>query len=112
MRMTKVIGDPKRFGWPMPAVTVTLGVLTLAAALGTQGCASKGRVAEGQPAGAGGAAARRGRCRPPDEGRAGTPQRHGAGSARGHVAECQDTEDSGRSRAPRARSSEERCRAE
>ncbi|PYM68904.1 MAG: hypothetical protein DME10_25835 [Candidatus Rokuibacteriota bacterium] len=50
--MTKVIGDPKRFGWPMPAVTVTvtLGVLTLAAALGTQGCASKGRVAEVQPA--------------------------------------------------------------
>src|SRR5207245_11688691 len=52
MRMTKVIGDPKRFGWPMPAVTVTvtLGVLTLAAALGSQGCASKGRVAEVQPA--------------------------------------------------------------
>ena len=49
--MTKVIGDPKRFGWPMPAVTVTvtLGVLTLAAALGTQGCASKGRVADVQP---------------------------------------------------------------
>src|SRR6266700_2123654 len=50
MRMTKVIGDPKRFGWPMPAVTVTLGVLTLAAALGPQGCASKGRVAEDEPA--------------------------------------------------------------
>jgi hypothetical protein len=47
--MPKVIGDPKRFGWPLPAVTVTLGVLTLAAALGSQGCASKGRVAEVQP---------------------------------------------------------------
>jgi hypothetical protein len=47
--MTKVIGDPKRFGRPMPAVTVTLGVLTLAAAVVSQGCASKGRVAEVQP---------------------------------------------------------------
>src|SRR6266436_8002290 len=33
----------------MPAVSMTLGVLTLAAALGPQGCASKGRVAEVQP---------------------------------------------------------------
>jgi hypothetical protein len=47
--MTKMIGDPKRFGRSMPAVTVTLGVLTLAAALVSQGCASKGRVAEVQP---------------------------------------------------------------
>ena len=47
--MTKVTGDPKRFGRLMPAVTVTLGVLTLAAAFVSQGCASKGRVAEVQP---------------------------------------------------------------
>jgi len=47
--MTKVIGEPERFGWPVPAVTVMLGVLTMAVALGSQGCASKGRVAEVQP---------------------------------------------------------------
>ena len=49
--MTKVIGDPERFDRPMPAVTVMLGVLTLVAALVSQGCASKGRVAEVQPTG-------------------------------------------------------------
>jgi hypothetical protein len=42
--MTKVLSDSKRVG-----LTVTLGVLTLAAALVSPGCASKGRVAEVQP---------------------------------------------------------------
>jgi hypothetical protein len=47
--MTKVISDPMRFGRPMPAVTMMLGVLALAAALVSQGCASKGQLAEVQP---------------------------------------------------------------
>jgi hypothetical protein len=47
--MTKVISDPMHFGRPMLTVTVMLGVLALAAALVSQGCASKGKVAEVQP---------------------------------------------------------------
>ena len=47
--MTKVIGDPMRSGRTALAVTVMLGLLALAAALMSQGCASKGRVAEVQP---------------------------------------------------------------
>jgi hypothetical protein len=47
--MTKVIGDPIRSGRTALMVTVTLGLLALAAALVSQGCASKGRVAEVQP---------------------------------------------------------------
>jgi hypothetical protein len=49
--MTKMISDPMRFGRAALAVTVMLGVLALAAALASQGCASKGRVAEVQPTG-------------------------------------------------------------
>src|SRR5882672_4114886 len=47
--MTKVLSDPKRVGRPMLAVTVMLGVVTLGAALVSQGCASKGRGAEVRP---------------------------------------------------------------
>src|SRR5712692_5396689 len=47
--MTKVIGDPMRSDRAALAVTVMLGLLALAAALMSQGCASKGRVAEVQP---------------------------------------------------------------
>jgi hypothetical protein len=49
--MTKVIGDAMRSGRAGLAVTVMLGLLALAAALVSQGCASKGRVAEVQPTG-------------------------------------------------------------
>jgi hypothetical protein len=47
--MTKVIGDPIRSGRTAPAVT--LGLLAVAAALVSVGCASRERVAEVQPVG-------------------------------------------------------------
>lgn len=49
--MTKVIGDPIRSGRAALGLTVTLGLLALAVALGSLGCASKERVAEVQPIG-------------------------------------------------------------
>lgn len=49
--MTKVIGDPMRSGRAALVVTVMSGLLALAAALGSAGCASKERVAEVQPTG-------------------------------------------------------------
>ena len=49
--MTRVIGDPMRSGRAGLAVTVMLGSLALAAALMSQGCASKERVAEVQTTG-------------------------------------------------------------
>ncbi len=49
--MTKVIGDPIRSGRTALAVTVRLGLLALAAALVSLGCASRGRVAGVQPIG-------------------------------------------------------------
>lgn len=49
--MIKMISDPMRSGRAALAVTVMLGLLVLAAALVSQGCASKGRVAEVQPTG-------------------------------------------------------------
>src|SRR5712692_1534208 len=48
--MTK-IGDPMRSGRTALAVTAMLGLLALAAALMSPGCASKGRVAEVPPTG-------------------------------------------------------------
>jgi hypothetical protein len=47
--MTRLINDAMRFGRPMLTATVMLGVLGLAVALVSQGCASKGRVADVQP---------------------------------------------------------------
>jgi hypothetical protein len=47
--MTKMISGPRRSGRAALAVPVMLGLLALAAALVSQGCASKGRVAEVQP---------------------------------------------------------------
>ena len=47
--MIRLINDAMRFGRPMLTATVMLGVLALAVALVSQGCASKGRVAEVQP---------------------------------------------------------------
>ena len=47
--MTRLINDAMRFGQPMLALTVMLGVLALAAALVSQGCASTRRVADVQP---------------------------------------------------------------
>ncbi|HEV8530742.1 MAG TPA: hypothetical protein VGT00_04950 [Methylomirabilota bacterium] len=49
--MTKVIGDPKRSGRAALGLTAMLGLLALAAALVSLGCASKERVAEIQPIG-------------------------------------------------------------
>jgi hypothetical protein len=49
--MTGMISDPTRSRRAALAVTVMLGLLALAAALVSQGCASKGRVAEVQPTG-------------------------------------------------------------
>jgi len=49
--MTKVIGDPMRSGRTALAVTVTLGLLALAAALVSEGCASRERVSGVQPIG-------------------------------------------------------------
>ena len=49
--MTRMISDPMRSRRAALAVTVMLGLLALAAALVSQGCASKGRVAEVQPTG-------------------------------------------------------------
>src|SRR2546425_3501751 len=47
--MTRLINDAMRFGRPMLTATVMLGVLALAVALVSQGCASKGRGADVQP---------------------------------------------------------------
>jgi len=49
--MRKVIGDPIRSGRTAQAVTVTLGLLALAAALVSLGCTSRERVAGVQPIG-------------------------------------------------------------
>jgi hypothetical protein len=49
--MTKVIGDPIRSGRTALAVTVTVGLLALAAALVSEGCASRERVSGVQPIG-------------------------------------------------------------
>jgi len=127
--MTRLIDDAMRFGRPMLALTVMLGVLALAAALVSQGCASTRRGADVQPAsrnvsgrslrdgagrddfpgdeepggahptGADRAAGRKGQWRQRDRARASTPQCPGAESTRGHVTECQDAEGSARSRA-------------
>jgi hypothetical protein len=49
--MTTVIGDPMRSGRTALEVTLRLGLLALAAALVSLGCASRERVAGGQPIG-------------------------------------------------------------
>src|SRR5712692_973788 len=64
--MRKVIGDPIRSGRTAQAVTVTLGLLALAAALVSLGCTSRERVAGVQPIG---------RAAPPAEVSAAAPGR-------------------------------------
>jgi hypothetical protein len=72
--MTKVIGDPIRSGRTALVVTVALGLLALAAALVSLGCASRERVAGVQPIG---------RDAPPAEvGVAGISHRNSVGDTR------------------------------